>query len=72
MISFSCSGRPGSPTETKSEKSSTSAMTSLSGGAQMSAVLGSKLSGTYTAKQARSPEAFVSLQLEKVSICDEE
>ena len=60
------SGRPGTPTETRSEKSSTTAMTGASSGTGMN-VLGGKLHTSTTAKYIRPPEAFISLQLEKVS-----
>ncbi|XP_061178732.1 uncharacterized protein LOC133187394 [Saccostrea echinata] len=57
------SGRA-SPSETKSEKSSVTQMTSFSGGTGAS-TLGAKLSHDQSLRFARSPDAFVSIQLEK-------
>lgn len=57
------SGRA-SPSETKSEKSSVTQMTSFSGGTGGS-TLGAKLSHDQSLRYVRSPDAFVSIQLEK-------
>ncbi|KAK3103240.1 hypothetical protein FSP39_017753 [Pinctada imbricata] len=62
------SGRT-SPTETKSEKSSVTQMTSFSGGTGASA-LGAKLTHDHSLRYKRSPDAFVSIQLEKTPIRD--
>ncbi|XP_064633719.1 uncharacterized protein LOC135491668 [Lineus longissimus] len=62
FIDAKTSGRL-SPSETKSEKSSLTAMTGLSSGTQ-GTMLASKLQ-TGTPMARKSPEAFVSLQLEK-------
>lgn len=59
------SGRA-SPSETKSEKSSVTQMTSFSGGTGGS-TLGAKLSHDQSLRYVQSPDAFVSIQLEKVS-----
>ena len=62
------SGRA-SPSETKSEKSSVTQMTSFSGGTGGS-TLGAKLSHDQGQRNVRCPDSFVSIQLEKVSwIC---
>lgn len=65
LFLFYSSGRA-SPSETKSEKSSVTQMTSFSGGTGGS-TLGAKLSHDQSLRYVRSPDAFVSIQLEKVS-----
>lgn len=57
------SGRPQSPVDTKSEKSSATAMTGMSSGTGAT-TLGSRRTASTN---PNAPEAFVSLQLEKVS-----
>jgi hypothetical protein len=64
-LSWFCSGRPLSPIDTKSEKSSTTVMTGFSSGTGATNVA-SKLSPVKQ-QPTKAPEAFVSLQLEKVS-----
>ena len=63
-IFFFYSGRA-SPTETKSEKSSQTQLTSYSSGTGTG--LGTKLRSTDTGEKLRRlPEAFISIQMEKV------
>lgn len=65
VLGFS-SGRPVSPIDNRSEKSSTTVMTGFSSGTGATSALGTKMSSVSHRGQ-KSPEAFVSLQLEKVS-----
>lgn len=60
------SGRA-SPTETKSEKSSMTQFTSISSGTGGTGLASKHQSDT--GKHRRSPEAFISMQLEKVGCC---
>ena len=61
------SARPSSPMDTKSEKSSATMMTGMSVTTQGTALHSSKHSGSSHSKGNKGmPEAFVSLQLEKV------
>lgn len=69
LIFFYDSSGRASPSETKSEKSSVTQMTSFSGGTGGS-TLGAKLSHDQGQRNVRCPDSFVSIQLEKVSwIC---
>ncbi|KAK3588936.1 hypothetical protein CHS0354_023696 [Potamilus streckersoni] len=62
------SGRA-SPTETKSEKSSMTQLTGMSSGTGAT-VLGTKLAHESSSSKKKTPEAFISIQLEKTPIRD--
>ncbi len=57
--------RPSSPVDTKSEKSATTVMTSVSA-ATGANTLTAKLSHRGAQRKHKAPEAFMSIQLEKV------
>ena len=68
MMHWFYSGRPLSPGDTKSEKSSATAMTGVSSTTAGTGFMGNKLT-TVGSAGTKAPEAFVSIQLEKVHIC---